>query len=136
MGLFSSEPAICTICKKPTKHKHKAKKEWYVESPLCGDCYISKMQEQYDGNVKSFCDTCKMKKKVSELWEPRWQWDMKGLLCKTCFDKKENDFNQKKEFCSQCSVKLGFFRYKPKPDWKMDGQLCRNCWDSIKAKNG
>lgn len=136
MGLFSGEPAICTICKKPTKHKHKAKKEWYVESPLCGDCYISKMQEQYDGNVKSFCDTCKMKKKVSELWEPRWQWDMKGLLCKTCFDKKESDFNQKKEFCSQCSVKLGFFRYKPKPNWKMDGQLCRNCWDTIKAKNG
>ena len=94
------------------------------------------MQEQYDGNVKSFCETCKMKKKVSELWEPRWQWDMKGLLCKTCFDKKESDFNQKKEFCSQCSVKLGFFRYKPKPNWKMDGQLCRNCWDSIKAKNG
>ena len=46
-----------------------------------------------------------------------------------------NLFNHKKEFCSQCSVKLGFFRYKPKPDWKMDGQLCRNCWDSIKAKN-
>jgi len=136
MGLFSSEPAICTICKKPTKHKHKAKKEWYVESPLCGDCYISKMQEQYDGNVKSFCDACKIKKNVSELWEPRWQWDMKGLLCKTCFDKKETDFNQKKEFCSQCSAKLGFFRYKPKPNWKMDGQLCRNCWDSIKEKNG
>ena len=136
MKLFSSEPAICTICKKPTKHKHKAKKEWYVESPLCGDCYISKMQEQYDGNVKSFCGTCKMKKNVSELWEPRWQWDMKGLLCKTCFDKKENDFNHKKEFCSQCSTKLGFFRYKAKPHWKIDGQLCRNCWDSIKAKNG
>jgi len=136
MGLFSGEPAICTICKKPTKHKHKAKKEWYVESPLCGDCYISKMQEQYDGNVKSFCDACKIKKNVSELWEPRWQWDMKGLLCKTCFDKKETDFNQKKEFCSQCSAKLGFFRYKPKPNWKMDGQLCRNCWDSIKEKNG
>jgi len=136
MGLFSGEPAICTICKKPTKHKHKAKKEWYIESPLCGDCYISKMQEQYDGNVKSFCDACKIKKNVSELWEPRWQWDMKGLLCKTCFDKKESDFNQKKEFCSQCSVKLGFFRYKPKPNWKMDGQLCRNCWDTIKAKNG
>ena len=136
MGLFSSEPAICTICKKPTKHKHKAKKEWYVESPLCGDCYISKMQEQYDGNVKSFCDACKIKKNVSELWEPRWQWDMKGLLCKTSFDKKETDFNQKKEFCSQCSAKLGFFRYKPKPNWKMDGQLCRNCWDSIKEKNG
>ena len=82
MGLFSSEPAICTICKKTTKHKHKAKKEWYVESPLCGDCYVTKMQEQYDGNMKSFCSTCKIKKKVTELWEPRWQWDMKGLLCK------------------------------------------------------
>ena len=136
MGLFSSEPAICTICKKPTKHKHKAKKEWYVESPLCGDCYVTKMQEQYDGSVKSFCGQCKIKKKVTELWEPRWQWDMKGLLCKTCFDKKESYFNQKKEFCSQCGAKLGFFRYKPKPHWKMDGQLCRNCWDSQKEKNG
>ena len=123
MGLFSGEPAICTICKKPTKHKHKAKKEWYIESPLCGDCYISKMQEQFDGNVKSFCCTCKIKKKVSELWEPRWQWDMQGLLCKTCFDKKESDFNSKKAFCTLCGIKLGFFRYNPKPNWKIEGQM-------------
>ena len=45
MGLFSKKSSICTICKKETKHKHKAKKEWYVESPLCGECYMDKMMD-------------------------------------------------------------------------------------------
>ena len=136
MGLFSKEPAICTICKKPTKHKHKPKKEWYVETPLCGDCYMDKMRDEYDANIKSKCITCGTKQKVTDLWEPRWQWDMQGLLCKTCFDKKETDFNKKKEFCTLCGAKLGFFRYTPKNHWKIDGKMCRECWDGQKAENG
>ena len=92
MGLFSKKPAICTVCKKETKHKHKAKKEWYVESPLCGDCYMDKMKESYDSNIKAKCVVCGKQSKITDLWEPRWQWDMKGLLCKTCFDNKEADF--------------------------------------------
>ena len=58
MGLFTKKPAICTVCKKETKHKHKAKKEWYVESPLCGDCYMDKMKESYDSNIKAKCVIC------------------------------------------------------------------------------
>ena len=135
MGLFSKGSAICSICKKETKHKHKAKKEWYVESPLCADCYMDKMKDEYDSNIKSKCITCGDKNKVTELWEPRWQWDMQGLLCKTSSDKKETDFNKKKVLCALCGTKLGFFRYNPKSDWKIGGQVCRKCWDSQKAKN-
>ena len=135
MGLFGRKRANCTICNKEITHKHKAKKEWYVESPLCADCYMDKMKDEYDSNIKSKCITCGDKNKVTELWEPRWQWDMQGLLCKTCFDKKETDFNKKKVFCTLCGTKLGFFRYNTKPDWKIGGQVCRKCWDSQKAMN-
>ncbi len=94
------------------------------------------MQEFYEGSMRQNCVHCGINKKISDLWEPRWQWDMEGLLCKTCFDKKEEDFKYKKEYCSQCGTKLGFIRYNPKPKWMMDGQLCKNCWDSHKAKMG
>ena len=80
--------------------------------------------------------TCGTQQKVTDLWEPRWQWDMKGLLCITCFDKKETDFGKKKEFCNMCGAKLSFFRYTPKNHWKVDGKLCRKCWDAQKAENG
>ena len=60
---------------------------------------MDKMQESYDSNIKSKCIICENQKKITDLWEPRWQWDMKGLLCKTCFDNKEGDFKTKKEIC-------------------------------------
>ena len=89
------------------------------------------------------------RKKVLNMWNTKksyrplgttfWQWDMEqqGLLCKTCFDKKETDFNSKKAFCTHqkiCGVKLGFFRYNPKSNWKVSGQLCRKCWDAFSQK--
>ena len=101
----------------------------------CGDCYMDKLRDAYDANIKSTCMTCGIKQKVTDLWEPRWQWDMQGLLCKTCFDKKEIDFNKQKEFCTICGAKLGFFRYTPKGHWKIEGKLCRKCWDSQKTEN-
>mgnify|MGYP000948787980 CR=1 FL=1 len=67
MGLFGKKPTICTICKKETKHKHKAKKEWYVESPLCADCYMDKMKDEYDSNIKSKCLTCGTQKKITDF---------------------------------------------------------------------
>ncbi len=136
MILFNRKPAFCTVCNKQLTHRHKAKREWDVKSPLCGDCYVDKMQEVYDASVRQKCVSCETKKKISDLWEPRWQWDMKGLLCKNCFDKKESDFDKKKEFCVLCGAKMGFFRYNPKGKWKVDGQLCRSCWDSQKLKHG
>jgi hypothetical protein len=94
------------------------------------------MREYYEGSMTQNCVSCGIKKKITDLWEPRWQWEMTGLLCKECFDKKEIDFTKKKEFCSVCGAKLGFFRYNPKDKWKLEGQLCRNCWDSKKAQYG
>ena len=82
------------------------------------------------------CVACGLKNKVTDLWEPRWQWDMVGLLCKKCFDQKELDFNKGKNFCCICGSKLGFIRYNPKSGWKIDGQLCKKCWDSQKISNG
>ena len=69
------------------------------------------MKEQfYEGTIKQKCVSCGgMTKKITDLWEPRWQWDMEGLLCKDCFDKKEKDFNAKKEFCSIVWSKVTFF---------------------------
>ena len=92
MGLFSRKESVCTLCNKSIKHKNKAKREWGVKSPLCTDCYLNKMKESYDASIIKKCADCGIKKKVTELWEPRWQWDMEGLLCKKCFDEKELDF--------------------------------------------
>jgi len=61
---------------------------------------------------------------------------MTGLLCKSCFDKKEKEFTKKKNFCCICGTELSFIRYNPKSKWNLDGQLCRDCWDTQKAKSG
>ena len=136
MGLFSKKPSLCAICNKEITHKHKPKKEWNIEGVLCADCHMDKTRQYFEGTMTQNCVQCNVKRKITDLWEPRWQWEMEGLLCKQCFDKKEADFNQKKEFCCICGAKLGFFRLKPKGKWKIDGELCRKCWDSQKAKNG
>ena len=133
MGIFDKKPVTCVICKKETKHKHKPKREWSIdEGHLCTDCYMKTMEQYYNGTFRQKCVSCGTVEKITDLWEPRWQWDMEGLLCKKCFDLKESDFNQKKEFCSNCGVRLSFFRYNPKNEWKLDGQLCRKCWDEQK----
>ena len=56
---------------------------------------------------------CGTTRKITDLWEPRWQWDMEGLLCKECFDKKEEDHGKKKNFCAICGGKIGLLRYNP-----------------------
>lgn len=132
MGLFGKKPANCTVCNKETTHKHKPKKEWNMQYPLCADCYMNTMSQYYYGTFKQKCVKCGVQQKITDLWEPRWQWDMEGLLCKSCFDAKEADFNHKKEACSICGVKMSFFRYNPKSEWKIEGQLCRKCWDEQK----
>ena len=132
MKLFNREPKFCAICKKELKHKHKPKKEWNIEGSLCADCHMDKNREYFEGTMKQKCVVCNISKKLTDLWEPRWQWEMEGLLCKNCFDKKEKDFTTKKEFCSLCGAKIGFFRYNPKSQWKVEGQLCRKCWDAQK----
>lgn len=132
MGLFDKKPGICTVCNKETKRKHKPKKEWNLKDPLCAECYMKSMEQYYSGTLKQKCVSCGVIQKITDLWEPRWQWDMEGLLCKKCFDGKEVDFNQKKEFCTVCGERLSFFRYNPKNEWSLEGQLCRKCWDDQK----
>ena len=136
MRLFGNKESFCTICNKSITHKNKAKREWGVKSPLCSDCYIDKMKESYDAAVIRKCIDCGKKSKVTDLLEPRWQWDMEGLLCKKCFDKKESSFNKEKSFCCICGNKLGFVRYNPKNKWEIKGFLCKNCWDDQKSQNG
>ena len=132
LGLFSKKPANCTVCTKETTNKHRPKKEWNLQYPLCTDCYMKTMEQYYSGTYKQKCVSCGIEKKITDLWEPRWQWEMEGLLCKSCFDKKEADFAEKKEFCSICGAKLSFFRYNPKAGWNIEGQICRKCWDGQK----
>ena len=136
MGIFSREPAYCTVCKKKLTHKHKPRREWCIKGPLCGDCHVDKAKEYYEGKIKQPCLECGTIRKITDLWEPRWQWDMEGLLCKGCFDKKEAGFERKKNYCSICDRKLGRIRHRPKPKWKIDGELCRECWDSHKMRLG
>ena len=136
MRLFGRKPIHCAMCGVLLKHKHKPKREWGVKGPICGDCHVSKTVEFYEAKVVQPCVTCGIRRRISDMWEPRWQWDMDGLLCKECFDKKENEHNSKKSTCSLCGGGLKFVRYNPKPKWKMDGQLCRQCWDDTKARLG
>ena len=94
------------------------------------------MQKYYDLSVKQKCVICGIEKSVPDLWEPKYAWEMKGLLCKTCFDKKDVEYNKSKTFCGSCGKKLGVIRYNPKRQWALQGQLCRECWDTQKAKLG
>lgn len=136
MKLLSRGPTHCTVCKKNISHKHKPKREWDVEGPLCSDCYIDQMKKYYDLSVRQKCVICNTEYNVPDLWEPMWQWEMKGLLCESCFDKKDVEFKKSKIFCNLCGKKLGMIRYYPKKQWALKGQLCRECWDSQKAKLG
>ena len=103
---------------------------------LCGDCHFEKSKEHFEGKIRQPCVECEITKKITDLWEPRWQWDMEGLLCKECFDKKEEDHAKKKNFCALCGGKIGLIRYNAKGNWKIEGQLCRNCWDKKKIEFG
>ena len=136
MGLFNRKPIICKICKKESNHKHKPKNEWKIEGPLCADCYVDQMNKFHELSLRQKCVTCGTEKDVPDMWEPRYQWDMTGLLCKTCFDKKDLDFKNKKSFCASCKKPLGMIRYNPKKKWVLDGQICRTCWDKFKAEIG
>ena len=136
MGLFGKKPAFCAICKKEITHKHKPKAEWQIAGPLCGDCHVTQMQRFYEQSLRQRCVICNVEKDVPDMWEPRYPWEMKGLLCKACFDKKDEEYKNLREFCKICGKKLGTIRYNPKNKWSIDGQLCRECWDAQKAKLG
>ncbi len=135
-GLFSKKPTVCAVCGKQTKHAHKPKREWGISGRLCGDCHVDKTKAYYDSMTQQACVTCGQVRHIHDLWEPHWKWNMEGLLCKSCFDKKGQDFENARTRCALCGTKMGFIRYNPKPKWKVTGQLCKECWDSQKRQNG
>ncbi len=134
VGLFSKREAFCTVCKKTTTHKHKPKRSWNVEGPLCADCYVDLMKKYYENNNEDRCVLCGAEPGAFNLWKPSKEWDVKGWLCKPCFDEKEKSDNESKKFCSVCGAKLGFISYNPKKEWVIKGQICKNCWNLQKTK--
>lgn len=136
MRFLSRKPAYCAICGALLKHKHKPKREWGIKGRICGECHVTKTAEFYEAKVVQPCVICGVRRRIADMWEPRWQWDMDGLLCKECFDKKEKAHATQDHRCAMCGTGLKFIRYNPKPKWKMDGQLCRQCWDQTKAERG
>lgn len=107
---------------------------------LCGLCHLEKTKE-FTIEQKEIPDICAICKKElgdhQDRYKPRWQWEMESgtLLCKSCYQKKDADYNKKLNFCAICNCKLGMFHYHPKPAWQIDGNLCRKCWDRQNNKN-
>jgi len=48
VGLFSKKKTPCSVCKKEVSHTHKPKNTWNVEGPLCADCYVDLMGENFE----------------------------------------------------------------------------------------
>ncbi|HEX9319270.1 MAG TPA: hypothetical protein VF884_10070 [Nitrososphaeraceae archaeon] len=88
-----------------------------------------KQLEEMKENHCSICGLFIQSKKK----RPRWQWNMDAdaFLCIECYDKREEEYRIRLDFCVNCNGKLGIIRYNPKVDWKVKGQLCRRCWDNF-----
>jgi hypothetical protein len=103
------------------------------ELKACSNCHIDKttqfIMEQKE--TPDICAICKKELTDQEQNKPKWQWEMESgaLLCKSCYQKKDADYNKKMNFCAICNCKLGLFFYHPKPAWQIEGNLCRKCWD-------
>lgn len=117
------------------QHKHRPMKEWGIDGFLCGDCHLDKMREYYVERkvpkkklVK--CDLCGKEVDPEDVYEPHRGLNLKGRICRECFEGRQKEQQKQFEYCALCGKKLGFFRYNPKDKWKIDGQLCRKCWDA------
>jgi hypothetical protein len=141
--IFHKKLEYCSLCRKRLKFKYRPEKSWNIEGNLCGECHTSKVKEFMDNQVKIKelekikDNTCSLCNKFIELNKKRarWQWNMESdrVLCNECYDKKEEEYMKRVNFCAGCNRKLGFVRYNPKPAWKVNGQLCRQCWDEYNA---
>ena len=88
------------------------------------------------GQVRQPCVKCGTTQKITDLWEPRWQWDMEGYYVKNVLMKKKKILLKRKIFVALCETKMGLIRHNPKGHWKIEGQLCGKCWDEKKAEFG
>jgi hypothetical protein len=147
LHIFGKKQVIhCAVCGKELgRHKYKPSQEWGIEGMLCGSCHLEKTKE-FMLKQKEIPDRCAVCKKElakdddnesADRYKPRWQWEMEPgtLLCKSCYQKKEADYNRKLNFCAVCNGKLGLFYYHPKPAWQIEGNLCRKCWDRQNNNN-
>lgn len=138
-------PINCAVCGRELgRHRYKPAREWNMgeDLMLCGGCHVEKTKEFMlrQQEAEAAADVCAMcKKEIAEgakASKPRWQWEMEAgsLLCQTCYEKKDAEFNKKLNYCALCGAKIGIIRYNPKPAWKVEGQLCRKCWDGRNAE--
>jgi hypothetical protein len=130
--LFRRKKENCVICGRELQHKHRPKEEWGIDGFLCGDCHLDKMREYYaEGKEpkKPKCDHCSREVEIGDLYEPRRGLNLKGKVCKECFDGAKAEQEKKFLNCAICGKKLGFIRYHPKSEWNVDGQLCKKCWN-------
>lgn len=144
LHLFGKRQVVnCAVCGRELgRHKYKPSEEWGIEGMLCGVCHVEKTKEEFKLEEKEeIPDVCAICKKEladnQDRYKPRWQWEMESgtLLCKSCYQKKDADYNKKLNSCAICSCKLGLFYYHPKPAWKIDGNVCRKCWDRRNNNN-
>lgn len=134
VGLFSKKKSSCSICKKEVSHTHKPKGSWDVEGPLCANCYVDLMKENFEKRKEDKCALCGAEPGSFSLWRPNKEWGIAGWLCKPCFDMQEKKDNDVKNFCCLCGKKIGFLTYRPKKEWDMNGYMCKNCWN-LKTRN-
>jgi len=131
-GKKNQETYHCVICNKELgRYKYKPNKEWNIDGLLCSDCHIEKTKEFILKQEEHVCAVCGKRIIQSEdKNKAKWQWEMEsGYLCKSCFEKKDAEYNKKMNFCAVCNGKLGMFFYHPKLTWHIEGNLCRKCWD-------
>lgn len=144
MRFFHKKTEYCSICGINLKFKYKPAKTWQIQGNLCGDCHTTKMKEYYDKQAEAkrleeikenHCSICGKLNETTKK-RPRWQWNMEAetVLCVECFDKREQEYKIRLDFCNNCNGKLGIIRYNPKTNWKVNGQLCRRCWDNFNKK--
>ena len=136
VGLFSKEEVFCTICKRGITHKHKPKRSWNVEGPVCANCYVDLMKKYYESGIDDICAICGDKPRAFNLWKPYKEWGIKGWLCKPCFDEKEKADEESKKYCAMCGNKLGFFCYPSTKDSGITGEICKTCHNLQKTKTG
>ncbi|MFL6511277.1 MAG: hypothetical protein ACJ700_08835 [Nitrososphaera sp.] len=142
MHIFGKKQEVvhCAVCGSELgRHKYKPKEEWGIEGMLCGNCHIEKTKQfiMEQKEAPDICAICKKELTEQDRNKAKWQWEMESgtLLCKSCYQKKDADYNKKMNFCAVCSCKLGLFFYHPKPIWRMEGNLCRKCWDQQNSNN-
>ena len=140
-SILKKKTEYCAKCNKELKYKYKPLKESNIVGKICGDCHTEMMKESIinEKNIapKEEMDSCVICSKEinlqneKEALKPKWQWNMERgvFLCKNCFQKKDEEFTKRVNFCAVCTKELKFIRYNPKPKWNIVGQVCKNCWD-------